>query len=78
MIDAAELDKMEQVACDQDTYLGQCCRKLISEVRNLQHQLDDPNYQYAGSRIHRQAIVVRNAEIDKLRKAAQPQIDDLR
>lgn len=41
--------------------------EAIVTIRHLQHQLNDPNYLYAGGRISRQAIVFRNEEIEALR-----------
>lgn len=40
----------------------------IIEIRNLQTELMDPNYLYSGTRIHRNALLCRDAEIDSLRK----------
>jgi hypothetical protein len=62
-----ELDEWENKACGEGWH-DVIIRSLVSEVRRLQHQLDDPNYLYAGSRIHRQALIVRDAEADRLRE----------
>lgn len=59
------LDQIERAAAKDNGPMGQFCFYLLSEVRRLQHELNDPNYQYFG-RIHRQAILVRNAQIEKL------------
>jgi len=56
------LAECEEEGCKGDTLLHQLVCHLVSKVRNLQHQLADPNYQYAGGRIHRQAIVCRNEQ----------------
>lgn len=45
-----------------DSLAKQIATKLLSECRRLQHEIDDPNYRYSG-RIHRNAILCRNAEI---------------
>lgn len=66
-MDILDLHKMEEQACALDTLEARNVRALVSEVRRLQTALDDPNYLYSG-RIHRQAILCRNAEIDKLRE----------
>lgn len=68
--------------CIADLEKDIAAAKLNSEVPRLKAELqyardqldaakaafDDPNYQYAGSRIHRKAIECRNDEIDQLRK----------
>jgi len=70
MLDDIELDKMEQIACESDprSQMADYVCKLVSEVRRLRHYFNDPNYKYSGGDIHRQAIVTRNAEIDRLNK----------
>jgi len=42
--------------------------ELISKVRSLEHDLRNPNYLYADSRIHRQAILCRNSDIALLQQ----------
>ena len=56
----------EQLAFKEDSLLNRVCQRLIIEIRNLQHELADPNYQYVG-RIHRNAILTRDAQIDTLK-----------
>lgn len=64
----AELFEWEEIACSvPDSREKQIIGKLVSAVRSLQHELRDPNYQYVG-RIHRQAIISRNARIEDLEK----------
>lgn len=66
-IDEIDLRMAEELAVTEDTAMSQWLSKCVSEVRRLQHELNDPNYSYSG-RIHRQAILCRNAEIDRLQK----------
>jgi hypothetical protein len=63
-----ELIECERVALADDTLIHQIATKLAAEVRRLQHALNDPAYMYAGSRIHRHAIVCRNERIEQLLK----------
>lgn len=65
---AAELDDAEHTAAGDNSFMAHLVLKLVNEVRSLQHELADPNYQYSSGRIHRQAILCRDAEIDRLRK----------
>lgn len=67
MISNVELADWERAAASSESHENAVIRKLVSEVRRLKHEADDPNYLYCGSRIHRQAILVRNSEIDALR-----------
>lgn len=68
MIENAKLDEIEQYAFT----LVDCSRskefllKLLWEYRSLLHEMNDPNYQYAGDRIHRGAILDREARINSL------------
>lgn len=65
---ASELHEWEVLACTPPlSWERQIIGKLVSEVRKLQHELDDPNYNYVG-RIHRQAIICRNEQIASLEK----------
>lgn len=59
----SNLDKTEELAFGGDTMLHICLQQAISDIRELQHALDNPNYKYAGSRIHRNAILDRNNQI---------------
>lgn len=65
MIDDGKLIEMEEAGATEDSPLAFHVCELVSEVRRLKHELADPNYLYAG-RIHRQAILSRNATIDQL------------
>lgn len=67
-LDASDLDEAERIALAGDTVLHQLAGRLLIEVRRLQHELADPQFQYAGGRVHRHAVVCRNAEIDALRE----------
>ena len=68
MISSDDLFQWEQDAVGGiDTRENQRIGSLCAEVRRLQHEINDPNYQYVG-RIHRHAIICRNGEIDRLRK----------
>jgi len=49
-----------------DSITSHHVQRLVIEVRKLRMQLIDPNFMYSG-RIPRQAILCRNAEIDRLR-----------
>lgn len=61
-----DIHDCEQLSFKEENILNRICQRLIVEVRSLQHELADPNYQYVG-RIHRNAILTRDAEIDRLR-----------
>ena len=64
-----DMDNLEEfVAKEPDSPLQNVTMRLLSLVRSLGHQLDDPNYKYGGSRISRYAILSRNAEIEKLQE----------
>ncbi len=70
-LNSLDLSDMEEVLYKQPiSYEAQIALRLLSECRRLQHELADPNYQYSG-RIHRAAILSRNAEIDALRKTVE-------
>lgn len=64
-IDEVTLDAWERIGCSGDSLEKQIICNLITEVRMLQHELNDPCFKYAGGRINRQAIVSRNETIDK-------------
>ena len=61
------LDLAEEFACTGQSVDKQLIARLVSQVRSLQHQLNDPNYLYAGGRIHRQALISREMEANLLR-----------
>lgn len=70
-----DLEEIEKRVVGLDTLECQMASRLLVEVRRLKLEankllleIDDPAYQYASGRIHRHAIVCRNAEIDSLRK----------
>lgn len=65
-LSAIDIHTYEQLSFKEDNALNRVCQRLIIEIRDLQHELADPNYQYVG-RIHRNAILVREAEIDSLK-----------
>lgn len=65
-LSAIDIHTCEQLSFKEDNALNRVCQRLIIEIRDLQHELADPNYQYVG-RIHRNAILVREAEIDSLK-----------
>lgn len=50
-----------------DSLIKNVALRLHIEVMRLSHELNDPQYQYSG-RIHRHALLCRNADIDTLRK----------
>ena len=66
-IDQSKLIEWEELGCSGITLQHQIISQLICDVRSLQHELDEPNYQYVG-RIHRQGIISRNQRIDQLEK----------
>lgn len=66
MFGTTSLFEAEEIACSGDSLLHSLLGQAISKIRSLQHELDDPNYQYVG-RIHRQGILSRNATISDLR-----------
>jgi len=61
-----QLHEIERLIYTADSH-DQLAGRLYQEVLRLKHELADPRYHYAGSRINRAAIVSRDAEIDKLR-----------
>ncbi len=70
-LDDSEFFQMEEIIYKEPfNQEKEIAQKLLHEVRRLKHELDDPNYIYSG-RIHRAAILCRNAEIDALRAEIQ-------
>jgi hypothetical protein len=65
-LDCLDLDTCEAEGAKADTLHSHMVMKLVSEVRRLTHERDDPNFKYSGDRIHRAAVVSRNAQIDRL------------
>jgi hypothetical protein len=66
------LTEIEELALSKDDKLHQLAALLVLRVRQLEHELADPNYSYGG-RICRQAIVTRNVEIERLRDKIKEQ-----
>jgi len=56
---------------DKDAVPNRIGLDLITHIRKLINILTDPSYQYAGTRIHRHAIMTRDSEIDNLRNEIQ-------
>lgn len=67
------MQEIELAIAKDDSPMGQIAQKLLWENQKLQHDLDDPRYQYCG-RATRAAILCRDATIEKLQK----QIDALK
>jgi predicted RNase H-like nuclease (RuvC/YqgF family) len=67
------LHEIEELALSEDTPIHQYAAQLVLRVRELEHELVDPNYLYGGTRISRQAIVWRNQEAERLRKQIKEQ-----
>lgn len=66
MMNPSHLDEIEQRAA-KGVAIPQDVIALLVEVRQLQHELANPNFLFGGSRINRLAILWRDAEIDQLR-----------
>lgn len=66
MIAESDLHDYEREAVKGESYIHQIACKLIVEVRDLQHKLNDPNYMYASCRVPRLAIVDQASRIDAL------------
>lgn len=63
-----ELHDAEQLAYWGRLQEHELLRKAVAEIRSLRHQLADPNYIFACSRIGRGAILYREARNEHLRK----------
>lgn len=64
-----DLNRVEEEAYRKpDDLMSVYVQKLVAHVRDLDHQLNHPNYIYASGRIPRSSIVYRNQEIDTLRQ----------
>lgn len=63
----ADLEAAEQVALAGDSRDQQLASRLLVELRRVRHELADPAFMYAGSRIHRHALICRDAENSQLR-----------
>jgi environmental stress-induced protein Ves len=61
-----DLHNIEEVALSSNTQIHQFAAKLVFRVRQLQHELHDPNYLYAGTRISRQALICREQDMRKV------------
>lgn len=66
--DDSDLHDIETLVHAEDTIIARLAQALVVEVRRLKHELNDPNYMFAGGRIPRAALICRTTEIDKLRK----------
>jgi hypothetical protein len=67
-LEECDLQECERVALKGDSLEQQMLGRLLIEVRKLQHELADEQYRYAGTRIHRHALVCRDLKIDELRE----------
>lgn len=63
-----DINEIEEWSLRSDDLTHRFLARLVSEYRKLEHELIDPNYMYAGGRIHRQALMVRDVEVMQLRK----------
>lgn len=52
-------------------------QKLVIRVRELDHELQHPNYTYASGRIGRAALICRNQQIDTLREQIRQMAKEL-
>lgn len=78
--DPFDLTDYEELIFKGDSLVHRAAQNLLSEVLRLRSELTDERFQYAGGRIHRFAIVSRNAENDELRQQAvelRKQVADL-
>jgi len=66
--DPLDLTDYEELIFKGDSLVHRAAQNLLSEVLRLRGELADERFQYAGGRIHRFAIVSRNAENDELRR----------
>lgn len=67
-LSSADLHIIEEKYAGKDNLESSLIMRLCNELRNLQHESKNPNYFYAGSKIHRQAILCRNNQINDLRE----------
>lgn len=56
------------VHAEPDSWLQRKALQLLAKVVELNSEVHDPLYFYAGSRIRREALLCRDADRDKLRK----------
>jgi hypothetical protein len=63
-----EEEALAATIADPGALLGHYVIKLVNRVRELDHELNHPNYTYASGRIGRSALVYRNQEIERLRE----------
>lgn len=68
---SADINECELEAVKGDTLLHQMLSRVLAELDRVKHEAADPMYLYAGSRISRMALMVREAVIDKLRDEAK-------
>lgn len=66
------LHVLEHALHDQpESYARNIGLELVRRLYKVLHDLADPNYQFAGGRIPRGALLSRNADIDRLKKEIQ-------
>lgn len=65
-----DLHELGTLAHDGNSVPHLAMQRLVREVLRLKHELANPQFMYAGGRVSRDAILCRNATIDK-------QMDDL-
>ncbi len=64
-----DINDLEEAAYKQpDSLIRRALCRVLVELRAERHKLRDPNYIYAHSRISRQALICRDAEIERLRE----------
>ena len=62
-----DYDKLEEeLLAQEDSIIKNVALQLLKEAVFLKHELNNPWYMYAGSRISRAAIITRNCQIQKL------------
>lgn len=67
-LNESDLSDLEEMAFEGDDLVHRAAQRLLIELRRAWHDLADPQYMYAGGRVHRHAILCRNAEVDELRQ----------
>jgi hypothetical protein len=58
----------EEAAGKKNDRMADYVLKMVNRIRELDHELNHPNYTYASGRIGRSALVYRNQEIQKLQE----------
>jgi len=77
MIETIDLDNFEQKYSGMETEQSLLICQLISEIRSLRHELKDPNYLYCGSRIHRQAVISRNNQMNSMSEEYKKRLKEI-